>query len=143
MAFLVSWRGDGANRENPEWHDPAVCLPAAGARLDAVLGEFVVPVGDVPVPFVGYRFVAAGRPCDVFFCYWDAELGQGSEAMGGPAADVRARRLRRVREGRRGSDVAHLTLVLEDATDAAAIDWLRMWAPQLLKARRAARDLPD
>jgi hypothetical protein len=37
-----------------------------------------------------------------------------------------------VREGRRRNDIAHLTLELEEPNDAAAIAWLRAWAPRLL-----------
>jgi len=131
LAFLLSWRGDAANGENPEWHDPSICLPGSGARLAAVLGEFTIPIGGVPVTFVGYRFIIANRPFQVFFCHWDAELGRGreSETVGN---NIRARRLQRVREGRRRNDIAHLTLELQESNDARAIAWLREWAPRLL-----------
>jgi exosortase len=140
-AFLVAWRGDAANGENPEWHDPSICLPGSGAVLAAVLGEFTIPIGGVAVPFVGYRFLLAGHQVQVFFCHWDAELGQARRDVETVGYDVRARRLQRVREGRRRNDVAHLTLELQEASDAAAIEWLRLWAPRLLQPHFSARDL--
>jgi exosortase/archaeosortase family protein len=133
LAFLVSWRGDAANGESPEWHDPSICLPGSGAKLAAVLGEFTIPIEGVSVPFVGYRFIIAGRPFQVFFCHWDAELGRARGDAETAGSDVRARRLQRVREGRRRNDVAHLTLELQEASDGAAIAWLRAWAPRLLQ----------
>jgi hypothetical protein len=138
LAFLVAWRGDAANGENPEWHDPSICLPGSGGVLAAVLGEFTIPIGGVPVPFVGYRFLLAGHRVQVFFCHWDAELGQARRDVETVGYDVRARRLQRVREGRRRNDVAHLTLELQETSDAAAIDWLREWAPRLLQPQFSA-----
>jgi exosortase len=140
-AFLVAWRGDAANGENPEWHDPSICLPGSGAVLAAVLGEFTIPIEGVAVPFVGYRFILAGRPVQVFFCHWDAELGRARRDVETVGYDPRARRLQRVREGRRRNDVAHLTLEVQEASDAAAIDWLRQWAPRLLRPHFSVHDL--
>jgi exosortase len=141
LAFLVSWHGDAANGENPEWHDPSICLPGSGAKLAAVLGEFTIPIGGVQVPFAGYRFIIAGRPFQVFFCHWDAELGRARGDAETAGFDVRERRLQRVREGRRGSDVAHMTLELQESTDAAAISWLKAWAPRLLVPHFSAHTL--
>ncbi len=132
LVFLITWKGDAANGENPEWHDPTVCLPGAGVTLAADLGEVVVPIGGVRVPFAAYRFAAGRRTLQVFFCHWDAEVGGARADAENPTLDVRARRLERVREGRRRNDVAHLTFELQLADDAAARAWLRAWAPRLL-----------
>ena len=132
LVFLITWKGDAANGENPEWHDPTICLPGAGVALAADLGEVIVPIGGVRVPFAAYRFAAGGRTLQVFFCHWDAELGRARPDAENPGRDVRARRLERVREGRRRNDVAHLTFELQLADDAAALAWLRTWAPRLL-----------
>jgi exosortase len=132
LVFLITWKGDAANGENPEWHDPTICLPGAGVTLAADLGEIVVPVGGVRVPFAAYRFVAGPRTYQVFFCHWDAEIGRARADAAHPGYEVRARRIERVREGRRRNDVAHLTFELQLADDAAASAWLRAWAPRLL-----------
>ena len=134
-AFLVSWSGAAANSENPEWHDPTVCLPASGIALQADLGQFIVRIGGVAVPFAGYRFNTGGRTLHVFFCHWDAEIVQARADAATPGLGVRARRLQRVREGRRRNDVAHITFELEGGGDAAAVAWLREWAPRLLHSR--------
>ena len=131
-AFLISWEGDAANGENPEWHDPTICLPGAGVTLAADLGEFTVPVDGVPVPFAAYRFRAGRQILQVFFCHWDAEIGRARADADNPGFGVRARRIERVREGRRRNDVAHITFELQAADDASALAWLREWAPRLL-----------
>jgi exosortase len=141
LAFLVSWRGDAANGENPEWHDPTVCLPGSGATLAAVLGEFTVPIGGVSVPFAGYRFIVEGRTVQVFFCHWDTEVGGARGDARTAGFDVRERRLQRVWEGRRRSDVSHLTFELQEPSDAAAIAWLGRWAPRLLVPHFSAHEL--
>ena len=130
-AFLISWRGDAAHGENPEWHDPTVCLPAAGGRLVRSLGTVDLQVEGEPLSFSAYRFAIAGRTVDTFFCHWDAELNQ-SRDEGAPYRGIRWRRLQRVVDGRRNGDVAHLTLEIESEDDAAALAWFRRWAPQLL-----------
>ena len=132
LAFLISWKGDAANGENPEWHDPTICLPGAGVTLTADLGEFIVPIDGVPVPFAAYRFRSGRQTLQVFFCHWDAEIGHARADAQNPGYGVRARRIERVREGRRGNDVAHITFELQAADDAAALAWLRQWAPRLL-----------
>jgi hypothetical protein len=130
-AFLISWRGDAAHGENPEWHDPTVCLPASGARLIRNLGTIDLSIDGVPLTFTAYRFAVAGRFIDTFFCHWDAELAQ-SRSEGGPGRGIRWRRLQRVFDGRRRGDVAHLTLEIEARDDDAAKAWFRSWAPRLL-----------
>ncbi|HEX3730985.1 MAG TPA: exosortase/archaeosortase family protein, partial [Opitutaceae bacterium] len=113
LAFVVSWAGDDANGENPEWHDPTVCLPGHGAILEAGEGECDVPLDGVTLPFAAYRFSYSGQPLQVFFCHWDAAVGAGRGDAGAPWTGVRQRRLQRVREGRRQNDVAHIVFQLE------------------------------
>lgn len=139
LAFLVTWVGDAANGENPEWHDPTVCLPGHGTRLDAAEGECDVDVGGVTVPFAAYRFSVSGQPLQVFFCHWDAAVGGGRGDAGAPWRGVRQRRLQRVREGRRENDVAHIVFQLEGLTADDAAQWIRLWAPRLLQPRPVPR----
>jgi len=131
--FVVSWEGDAARSENPEWHDPAICLPASGGRLTASLATAAVPIGSLVLQFAGYRFDESGRTETVYFCHWDAETARARVESNGSAGDVRARRWQRVEEGRRQGDVAHLAFVIETANSDAALEWLRKWAPLLLR----------
>ena len=131
--FVVSWEGDAARSENPEWHDPAICLPASGGRLTANLGTAAVPIGPRVLEFAGYRFDEGGRTETVYFCHWDAETARARVESTGSSGDVRARRWQRVAEGRRQGDVAHLAFVIETADSGAALQWLKKWAPLLLR----------
>jgi exosortase len=130
-AYLIAWRGDAAHGENPEWHDPTVCLPASGGRMVRELGKVSLRIDGVPLVFSAYRFMIAGRSIATFFCHWDAELDQSRAEF---AADpgIRWRRLERVMDGRRNGDVAHLTLEIETRDDREALDWFRTWAPRVL-----------
>jgi exosortase len=130
--FLVSWEGDAARTENPEWHDPAICLPAAGARLVQELPPAEVDIGGRALPFSGYRFVAAGRPVTVFFCHWDAETARARAELPGAADNIRSRRWQRVRDGRREGDVAHIAFIVGTDDAEAALAWVRQWAPEIL-----------
>jgi exosortase len=129
--FVLNWEGDAAEGENPEWHDPTICLPASGVRQTADLGGIPLVLGGIPVEFTGYRFTVGRSPLEVFFCHWDAGLAEARSE--GDAVDYRLRRLQRVREGRRRGDVAHLILEVSAPDDAAALAWLRAWAPRLLR----------
>jgi exosortase/archaeosortase family protein len=130
--FVVTWEGGAAQGENPEWHDPTICLPAAGAARLADWGTAPVTVNGVSLPFTGYAFTAGGRPLAVFFCHWDGELARARAEGDLDPQDLRGRRWRRVWEGRRQGDVAHLTLMLETGDRTAALNWLQTWAPRLL-----------
>lgn len=99
----------------------------------AMLNPAMVAVGGRILPFAGYRFVAAGRPLTVFFCHWDAETARARKELPASVDDVRARRWQRVEEGRREGDVAHIAFVAETADAAAALAWVRRWAPVLLR----------
>ena len=127
-AYVVSWQGDVAHGESADWHDPTLCLPAAGARLVRDLGPEALEIDGVRVVFNSYLFEAGGMPLTVYFCHWDAETGPTPA----PPASLAARRLERVWQGRRRGDVAHLTLIAKVA-GAAALDWLHAWAPHILR----------
>ena len=130
-AYLITWQGDAAHGENPEWHDPAVCLPYSGGTLVRSLGNLDLVIGGVPLTFSAYRFTIAGHSVDTFFCHWDAELNRSR--TGHPDENgIRWRRLSRVLDGRRRGDVAHLTLEIETRDDREALAWFQTWAPRLL-----------
>jgi exosortase len=128
--YVVSWQGDVAHGESADWHDPTICVPAAGARLVRDLGLESVEIDHVRVGFNSYLFDAGGRPLTVYFCHWDAEIGQTPEMAPG----IAGRRLERVWQGRRQGDVAHMTFVVR-ATGVVARDWLHEWAPRVLHTR--------
>jgi exosortase/archaeosortase family protein len=130
-AYVIGWQGDAAHGENPEWHDPSVCLPAAGGTLVRDLGKVSLSIEGVPLTFSAFRFVIAGRTIETFFCHWDAELDQ-SRAEFPEGRGIRWRRLDRVFDGRRRGAVAHLTLEIETRDDPEAVAWCRTWAPRLL-----------
>lgn len=129
LAFLVSWGGDPAAAENLRWHDPTLCLPAAGGRLERELGAVPLALGGRPVPFAGYRFSFGGEPLYVFFCHWDSAGGK-SEPAPDPAA-----RLGRVRRGVRRVDAASLALEVRAASDEEARAWAAEWAPRVFSSR--------
>jgi hypothetical protein len=131
---VISWEGGAAQGENPEWHDPTICLPAAGATRIADWGATPVVIDGVTLPFTGYAFIADGRPLAVFFCHWDAELSAARAEGDLDPQDLRGRRWRRVWEGRRQGDVAHLTLMVETGDRDAAVSWLKRWAPRLVSS---------
>jgi hypothetical protein len=132
--FVVSWEGSASQKEDPEWHDPTICLPSAGLRQVADLGVFPLRLGGVTLAFTGYRFATEGPPLDVFFCHWDASVAESRSE--GDELDLRIRRLHRVRDGRRGGAVAHLFFEIQAPDDAAALAWLESWAPRLLRPCR-------
>jgi hypothetical protein len=136
-AYVVSWQGDVAHGESADWHDPTICVPAAGARLVRDLGPEPVEIDGVKVVFNGYLFDAGGTPLTVYFCHWDAETGPTPA----PPANLALRRLERVWQGRRRGDVAHLTLLAQTAGPAAA-GWFHTWAPQILRTREPAMAAP-
>jgi len=129
-AYVVSWQGDVAHGETADWHDPTICLPAAGARLVRDLGPEPVVIDGVKVVFNSYLFDAGGTPLTVYFCHWDAETGPTPA----PPANLAARRLERVWQGRRRGDVAHLALIAK-AAGPTALNWLHTWAPKILSTR--------
>ena len=60
--FVLNWEGDAAEGENPEWHDPTICLPASGVRLDrGPRRDPARPRGD-PMRITGYRFTVGRSP---------------------------------------------------------------------------------
>lgn len=134
FAYAFDWTGGAAQDANAEWHDPSICLPAAGATLVATLGPEAVAVHGIRLPFTGFRFSGPYGPAIVYFCHWDAALGsaRGEDAE----AEPRARRWQRVREGRRGGAVDHIIFYAATADASAAAAWLRAWAPRLLQADR-------
>lgn len=125
VAFVFRWEGDPALAAAAELHDPTLCLPGVGARLEADLGVTVITVDGLPVPFATYRFATTGGTQHVFFCHWDGFHRRAYQSAG-PMTDVIKARLARVWEGRRRANIAHITFVAQGfAEDRAAVAWAR------------------
>jgi exosortase/archaeosortase family protein len=131
LAVVLTWEGDPRFSGAAWLHDPRLCLPGVGARLVAELGEVTVEAGGRAVRMAGYRFDTPGGAQRVFFAVWDGRAGAVAEA---PSGGVAAERWRRVREGRRGAEVQHLTLVvLGGGDDAAAVTAARAIGARVLR----------
>lgn len=136
LAYVFRWENVGSLGMAGLGHEPTVCMPAIGARLIARPAALRIDVTGREVELARYRFEAAGRTQHVFYGVWDAFYGRSVaerelDIFWGP-------RLRRVWEGRRDADAAHVVFVLQtsqEADDAEAEQWLRETAPRMLRAR--------
>lgn len=125
VAFVFRWEGDPALAGAAEMHDPTLCMPGVGARLETDLGVTIITVDGLSLPFATYRFATSGGTQHVFFCHWDG-LRRRAYQSAGPMADVTQARLARVWEGRRRAEIAHVTFVVQGfADDGAAVSWAR------------------
>ncbi|HLP25421.1 MAG TPA: hypothetical protein VK477_07075, partial [Acidobacteriota bacterium] len=136
LAYVFRWENAGSIGMAGLGHEPTVCMPALGARLVARPEALRVGVAGREVELSRYRFEAAGRTQHVFYGVWDAFEGRSVaerelDIFWGP-------RLRRVGEGRRNADAAHVVFVLQtanDVDDTEAEVWLRETATGMLRAR--------
>ena len=71
-AYYIEWQKGQAARYVPFMHNPTICLPLAGCELRETLGEMDVQLGDLMLPFSGYRFRRAGEEFRVYFAIWDS-----------------------------------------------------------------------
>jgi exosortase len=117
VAFLAHWDRDPADAGLAELHDPTICLPHVGARLEANLGLRRATVDGVEIEFSAYRFGTAGERLWVWFCLWDGFSGAALAPSDRALADLLRDRLRRVGSGRRRLDLAHLTFAVQGASD--------------------------
>lgn len=134
-ALAVTWDDDVARAAAAEWHDPTICLPAAGAKIEGAPTTCTVEIDGVPVAFTEAGFTEGGRRQRVFYCHWDAWLGHARPPMAPDMADVPAWRLERVIAGRRRGDAAYLALVVPEADETAAQARLLEWAPRIFHRR--------
>ena len=74
-AYYIEWHAGQAARYVPFLHNPTICLPLAGCEMLKALGELEVEVGDLKLPFLGYRFRRGGEEFRVFFAIWDTSRG--------------------------------------------------------------------
>ena len=134
VAFVFRWEQDKyALNLTTDAHDPTICMPNVGGRLQRRLPPTTVTVAGRDIVFDGYRFVTQGRPLVVFNAVWDV-YDQRAVPFGSRRESITALRLRRVAYGRMRGDADRLVLALQqDVSDEAAAAWLREEAPQLLR----------
>lgn len=132
QAYVLRWAADPGLRYALTLHGPAVCLPSAGAKLEADLGRRTVEVAGVALSFRVYRFAAAGEEFYVFFCLWDAQRARPFAL--GDETGFAAERWRLVREGRRALELAQITLAVNRCRDEAeALTLAADMLPRLLR----------
>ncbi|MBS0633699.1 MAG: exosortase/archaeosortase family protein [Verrucomicrobia bacterium] len=134
IALHLRWGFDPALRYGPGLHGPEICLPNAGAELQAKLGVQTVELGGVAVDFQWLRFTAGGRVFHTFSCIWDPSLARTVDVESLAALDLAQERLARVRERRRQSGLERITLAVNQCRDdAEAQRLLRSMAQRLLR----------
>lgn len=119
IALHVRWGFDPALRYGPGLHGPEICLPNAGAQLEANLGVVTVEVGGAKVDFQWLRFSAGGRIFHTFSCIWDPSLARAVNVESLAALDLAQERLARVRERRRQFGLERLTFAVNQCRDDA------------------------
>lgn len=134
IALHVRWGFDPALRYGPGLHGPEICLPNAGAQLEADLGVQTVALDGEAVDFHWLRFTAGGRVFHTFSCIWDPSLARTVNVESLAALDLAQERLARVRERRRQYGLERITLAVNQCRDdAEAQRLLRAMAQRLLR----------
>jgi len=136
LAYVFRWENAGVFGSSGRGHEPEVCMPAIGARLEARPATLKLTLDGRELAFARYRFVTAGRTQHVFYAVWDAFAGR---AVGEAEEDFQwSARLRRVQEGRVRADRTHVVFVLETPNvvrDDEAAEWLREATARWLRTR--------
>ena len=79
--FYFRWLpGLATSRIVTRWHNPDVCLTAAGFKRVAEYAPDVIRKGDIELVFRTYRFDAAESKTFVFFCVWEDRKEPGAVA---------------------------------------------------------------
>lgn len=130
LAFLFHWDGDVKFLGSAAMHDPTICLPGIGSRLERQLDDVVASWSNADIRFQCYRFrTARGRTQFVFFQVWDAFRGMEWDAQTGYQ---RSQRWQRVRDRQLTADVYQLMMVVESEwSDAEARAYASTRLPQL------------
>ena len=78
--FHFRWLpGLAASRNFARWHNPDMCLPAAGFRRVAEYEPAIIRKGDIELFFSTYRFDVNDQKTFVFFCVWEDCKDPGEE----------------------------------------------------------------
>lgn len=134
LAYLIHWSGDVKNMGAGLQHDPTICLPGLGSRLDENLGvqTITTPVGSLA--FNWYRFITpGGKTQHVFFQVFDGYTAQPLH-VGDVSGSLQNYRTELVLSGQREINNYQLIFVLEGAkTNADALLETRKTIAQLLR----------
>jgi len=137
LAYVFRWDRDVVRAGVAEMHNPTICLPGMGAVLDAELETERLFIEGRDLAFNVYRFNTMHGVQYVFFGLWDGNIGGMRSAVSGSDASLAGFRYQLAREGRRRAELAHITFVTAGVSDEdVAREWLRLWAPRLLKPVR-------
>ena len=122
-AYYIEWHGGQAARYVPFMHNPTICLPLAGCELRESLGQLEVHVGDLELPFFGYRFRRAGEEFQVYFAVWDTgrAIALGSSDDDNSLKNWWKYQWRDVREARRDQPAQLFTVVFYKERSPAEI----------------------
>ena len=121
--FHFRWLpGLATTRITARWHNPDVCLTAAGFRRIAEYEPIVIRKGDIELVFRTYRFDVQDQKNHVFFCIWEDRKEPGAAAEP-PEGWNPASRWRAVLQRKRhlGQQVLEIAISgIEDEKDARA-----------------------
>ncbi len=130
IMFFFHWEaGAAGSRILARMHDPTVCLPAGGYRLERRLAPVEVSVGSMVLPFQATVFERGNRRYYVFHAVWEehADTGDGMEKLGavsgwefGDIVFRRADRMRPVIERRRNLAQQVVQVTITGVADEAA-----------------------
>lgn len=115
IAFLFRWENDLAHLARAGAHDPLLCLPAVGARLEDELSPVTVEVEGQPVTFRAARFANGGVRQYVWFCLWNATLARPDATT--LAIHPARERWQRVREGTRRDEREQMIFFVQGELD--------------------------
>ncbi len=71
----VEWHEGQMARHAPFFHNPEICLPAAGAELIETYPLFEIPWHEGSIPFQSYHFRSMNQDLVVAFAVWDPIRG--------------------------------------------------------------------
>ena len=101
IMFHFRWLpGLATTRIFARWHNPDICLIAAGFMRVAEYEPAIIRKGDIELLFRTYRFDANGRKNYVFFCVWE-DRRDPAEALRPPDEWNPASRIRAVLQRKR------------------------------------------
>jgi exosortase len=66
-AILLAWERSNPTRYLAERHTPEICLPAAGSKLEAILGPQAITISGRAIGFQRYRFRTRAGTAHVFY----------------------------------------------------------------------------
>jgi len=138
LAFLFHWEGDVKFLGSAALHDPTICLPGIGSRLERELEAVTVGWPDGEIEFAAYRFVTArGRTQFVFFQVWDAFRGQEWQPQPGFHRDLR---WSRVTDRQLSADIYQVLMVVErEWSDDEAREFAQIRLPEIFAMGRGPR----